>query len=99
VSGRACCAAATGTPPPPPHRPPLLPRGPLHLPSLAPAPAPQILADAGVGMFLPNTVSIETVGGCDKGPKVVWCKDLFDFIFFGKSHAVSPEDFQRIAAT
>lgn len=66
------------------------PPSPLHT---------QVLADAGIGPFIPNEVTASLLSGCKLPAETQWCYDLFNFMFYGPSWFMSSYDMQRVAAT
>ncbi|GBF95229.1 lipase [Raphidocelis subcapitata] len=59
----------------------------------------QLLADAGIGPFIPNEVTTQLVSGCKLPYDSQWCYDVVNFMFYGPSWFMSSYDFPRVAAT
>jgi len=58
-----------------------------------------MLAQAGVGQFLPNYDTSQMVSGCKIPANTPFCFDLINFMFYGPSKYVSYDDFMRVSAT
>ncbi|KIZ02314.1 Lipase member M [Monoraphidium neglectum] len=58
-----------------------------------------LLADAGIGHFLPSTMMAHLLQGCMRSHQSkAWCFNLVNFFLFGPSSRVADDDFARLAA-
>ncbi|KAI8462398.1 MAG: Alpha/Beta hydrolase protein [Monoraphidium minutum] len=79
-----------------PARPAPTPPSPRANPA---APVPHMISDAGVGHYLPASMTSHLLKGCAAGASAsAFCFDLVDFLFFGPENHVATADFPRLAA-
>ncbi|GBF88601.1 lipase [Raphidocelis subcapitata] len=58
-----------------------------------------MLASAGIGPFIPNTVTSNMISGCAIPANTEYCFNLINFMFYGPSYAIQLPDFMRVGST
>jgi len=54
---------------------------------------------AGIGEVGRNRVTVQLIGGCRNRSFTAYCSDTINFMFYGPSRVVSPDDYERVGAS